>query len=1460
MAGSSEQASFDVVAPASPNAERDDQSSTTQLIDGVGRPDDSSTPNIPTLSAADVGGRSFSDRFKTSETAATATSTLVHQSSETDSETRKRKSSLDEDSMPETEQMAKKPKVEETLAGALLQQSAPPSSPGNDRSLLPADIWQRIFTFASPRELGNLLLTNRAFHSYLNPSSPVDEHKSDLSTLRPDVIWQTSRRRSWPRMPAPLRNHTELQMWRLACCRKCQFCGKREPPSPISSTHKTRLGPGAHGVSIVWPFAVSSCGPCLLDRSLKEIDLLLSSVPSLIIPALPSVLITEDTTILSPGALQIGQGHSDVKLTKLFFTRHVEELQEEFATVKAMGPATAEEWLKGLEDRGKELRGDSSRWEKWEFAGGVAQMRKMQCQAQVEPPRNSRHDVTPLAASSKVPYDGKAQSSTGQTQEEIQEMKAARRLEIERRAALLDPPLMPSVLAHIPSFQAALQIIQPLDNNAWDLLKPRLLAQREDAEARDSRNQKHATHSKDARVAVEDRCDSSGAHRESKELVDKDWDDAQAPLRARISEYADETIKKAWHDGNKVKKDSCPKFAADVLLYVRNRFYADVAKDAAAAHAAGREPTRDPAEDPFTQKLTLENMKWLFEVKIKPLTESYRKELFLCNGCDVNSKAYGFEGVIQHYAAKHTSSLSLGNIVVYWRSEWPATPPFHPDPLSKPTQPAASTPTSNPGIYPQHYLAQAPFHNLPPTHPPPLQGALGYGAPPYRPDYGYQQHPQYPQYPASQSPFPIPPSYNPSYQTPYERPAIPQPHMPPPITPFYQQQQYFPGPYEHNNITAYQRSQAEYGLYSEDKIRAQLEDLAFNSRDVWMALANLKDLPGNIRVYIVIFHLTKRYRIRFSESPPLAMFTDGLSNKKDMRPVRNVNGLQCKACHLHLDNGAEVEMRTFSLPQLANHFQQSHVGPFQSSGAPFLDWTVDMIYVPDLSGLQNMAEMDAQKQALVAEAFPELTTSLTHRQPLETHQPGSQWIVTGIYPPTITDAYYDGHGNTVAAPSVTVDAGYSNTSSRYETGLFPENRYISNQNDHNQEYQAVVSRSPDPFPESGVRLTVAPKPELHGRGHDRNSNLKEKRKGPNHSNSKRKGNAKRNDVTGKVENSSHDERDGDAEAEESRQEEAIRAMWAAERRETARLVSNSGAHMGKKRNSSRSEGTSQMAKRIKKSSSPPVSIHTVDHDAPWVTTRTTEIDPDVNLFASLESHLDQQACPNPDVARREAMGNRQTICEPHHFRVSQPADLAHPSSQATHSRVASYERTSLPSSDRDGGRLQAMHYREHNAQAQRQPTLHTPPALTPSYDEGRLVGPVATVYDTAMEHSRHDGSSRGHLAGERGDQVLRRVSNDGYADNPGVRREQVRVQYVETYELVRMRDAGGEYFIRRPVRREMGAAYAGPRRLEYREAGSGTHYGHETTTLSSSHEPPPGSERILRRPLGGSSRVRVSSS
>ncbi len=74
--------------------------------------------------------------------------------------------------------------------------------------------------------------------------------------------------------------------------------------------------------------------------------------------------------------LQAGQATLGLSITKNFLSSHVANIHEEFISVRAMGEATAEEWLKGLEGRGKEHRAESLRWEKFEMSGGLILMRQ----------------------------------------------------------------------------------------------------------------------------------------------------------------------------------------------------------------------------------------------------------------------------------------------------------------------------------------------------------------------------------------------------------------------------------------------------------------------------------------------------------------------------------------------------------------------------------------------------------------------------------------------------------------------------------------------------------------------------------------------------------------------------------------------------------------------------------------------------------------------------------------------------------------------------------------------------------------------------------------------------------------------------------------------------------------------------------------------------------------------------
>lgn len=999
----------------------------------------------------------------------------------------------------------------------------------SDRSQLPAEIWHHIFIFSLPRVLGRLLQVNKTFRGYLDPSYSTPSSvltplpRSVVRIQSPEAIWQSSRRLFRSGMPSPLHDHSELEMWKLACTRRCQFCD-RKGQVITKSTDKWHPGPNENGVIPVWPFGIRSCGVCLQTNSIKvgcisikaswnrklifqqEIDLLLSSsIPSPLIAALPFIFLTGDLNVLSAISLQNEQPPSTIQLAKCFFKPHVEAIKAEFFKVKSMGAGTAEEWLKGLDDTGKDRRNDSARWERWEASGGVQQMRinepaevqdlfqifqtatsstvlaqtatkrqsiaipqKLQAlpnaynastPTPAPAPGTFSHMTmqaisapfcklgfimcvaptfvltTPVLANVTPPhrFDSPVQNGfqsypqrplmhnrQDRTKEEVADLKAARRSEIERRCMLLQPPVTPAVLSHMASFQAAIQIIKPMDDNQWEVLKPRLLAQRDDAEQREN---DRITQARLVQEKYDERHQLDIPLKEAKEFVDKDWEDIQTPVRTRIGGYADEIIRDGWEDGVKVTKENCPSFAADVLMYVRKRFYAEIAKDEAAARAAGQEPKVDPPSGPFTQKLILENMKWVFDIKIKPHTEQYRKELFLCNGCDgMNSKFYGFEGVIQHYAAKHTSALSLGSIVVHWRAEWPELPPFNPDPTAEKSSfypPATSTVTYSSGAatLPQAFG----YGGYPST-----SGQIPSAIPAQQHPSGYQQspgpyygHPQFgDQYQRPQSgPFAPPPtfpgqpqhfpghSYQNSqgngfqqyqgqgyasqafdgsysnvtqltYESPHPSQVYPvsmvensgQSYTPAPIQ---AAGQFIPGSYNAGPIAA--------GIHRTEEYTAQLQDVAKNARELWNHTSGVKSMPGSVRVYVILYHVLQRSRARFPEDPPLTMLIDGLSNNKDMRPVRNVNGLACRACILGKAHDISqsssrpqgtMEKKFFSLPQLLNHFQATHIGDMHP---PPLDWTQDMVELPDNAKIAALAfaqGMDEHKISLVTEALP----------------------------------------------------------------------------------------------------------------------------------------------------------------------------------------------------------------------------------------------------------------------------------------------------------------------------------------------------------------------------------------------------------------------------------------------------------------------------------------------------------
>jgi hypothetical protein len=480
-----------------------------------------------------------------------------------------------------------------------------------------------------------------------------------------------------------------------------------------------------------------------------------------------------------------------------------------------------------------------------------------------------------------------------------------------------------------------------------------------------------------------------------------------------------------------VNYDNCPKFAADVLIYVRKRFYAEISKDEAAVRATGREPEMDPPNGPYLRKLVLENMKWVFDTKVKPYTEHHRKELFLCSACESHGKFYGFEGVIQHYAAKHTSALSMGSVVVHWKSEWPENPPFNPDPMALingsyyAATPSASAPyaSTGPAPGPQQNYGYGGYQPSPVSVPiqAPMQAPMSVpNSHAYQESPGpYYGHPQFgDQYSNHQNePYPPPQPYQDTSQG-YQNPQYTMAPPPPnnvgyaDVSQDYSQQGYS-GAYPASSQGMYSSNQGQYPVpvpemavqqqaydpqanqygpsYTQqpsypvsgyvpeppktEEWKMQLQDIARTAREVWNTINPVKEIPGSVKVYTIIYHLLQRSRASFPEDPPLPMVIEGLNHNKEMRPARNINGLLCKACALGLAGSTSaLQKKHFSFPQLLNHFRESHEAASQNlRELDYIpDWTRDMVQLPDISKLTSLSKSSDHRLKLVKEALPEI--------------------------------------------------------------------------------------------------------------------------------------------------------------------------------------------------------------------------------------------------------------------------------------------------------------------------------------------------------------------------------------------------------------------------------------------------------------------------------------------------------
>ncbi|KAI7292081.1 hypothetical protein KC352_g2384, partial [Hortaea werneckii] len=253
-----------------------------------------------------------------------------------------------------------------------------PVPPNTDTSALvaslPPELWQHIFLRLSPAMLSRCLRVCRAFNTYLTKTKaqptlstakkPKDPEKDKVKTVDSDSIWAEARKLYFPNMPRPLMRCSELTMIQLIGGKTCQFCGKT--PAPLPATGPFSAGPGPHGLRVVWPFGIRTCGQCFDQHTLKDVELLVSPAASLRF-GLPYAFRTPDLHFVPEMTRQLPGGiPSHLRVAKVHYQDDVQTIQEEYEDVKGYGEGTAEEWRKGLVTKGKEAMADAARWEKWE--------------------------------------------------------------------------------------------------------------------------------------------------------------------------------------------------------------------------------------------------------------------------------------------------------------------------------------------------------------------------------------------------------------------------------------------------------------------------------------------------------------------------------------------------------------------------------------------------------------------------------------------------------------------------------------------------------------------------------------------------------------------------------------------------------------------------------------------------------------------------------------------------------------------------------------------------------------------------------------------------------------------------------------------------------------------------------------------------------------------------------------
>lgn len=117
------------------------------------------------------------------------------------------------------------------------------------------DIWQKVFTFLSPRTLARILRVSKKFQICLQNTEAEIEHARRGGAFvlsSSDSVWKASRELHFPGMPAPPVGLSEQDLWKLLTGRHCLVC-----------EHTGTMSKAEAETTVVWAFATRLCQDCI---------------------------------------------------------------------------------------------------------------------------------------------------------------------------------------------------------------------------------------------------------------------------------------------------------------------------------------------------------------------------------------------------------------------------------------------------------------------------------------------------------------------------------------------------------------------------------------------------------------------------------------------------------------------------------------------------------------------------------------------------------------------------------------------------------------------------------------------------------------------------------------------------------------------------------------------------------------------------------------------------------------------------------------------------------------------------------------------------------------------------------------------------------------------------------------------------------------------------------------------